>query len=371
MKLLNPQCVPPENNANANGTPVKSLDPNDIYGYTAESGNHAVKDGLTDVYYRVEFENDKAFATAAAHEIVVTDTLDATKFDLSSFAPTRMKIGEKSAGLNGDKNFVTTIDMRPEINAIAQVKGTFDQQKGIAKWHITSLDPMTMEPTDDVMQGVLPVNHGGNGMGEVMFDISLKPGLAHGTEVNNRAGIIFDQNDVIMTPTWTNTIDRVKPVSHITKVEQVNGGETAAVSIEATDDGSGPWRYNVYVQYGSGAWFLAAENVPIDTEATVKLYEDMEHHFYCVATDMADNVEQKEPGREFSLAVGKVTVSGDVNGDGKVDVSDYIGVANHILGQTQAGFNEKAADVNGDGKVDVSDYIGIANIILTGSVYGK
>ena len=371
-KFFKPQPgCPPNPPQGGKSSSVASLDPNDIYGYDAESGSHAVKDGQTDVYYRIEFENDPAFATAAAHEIMVTDTLDTTKFDLSTFAPTRVKIGEKSAELTGDKNFVTTIDMRPEINAIAQVKGTFDQQKGIAKWHISSLDPMTMEPTDDVMQGVLPVNHGGNGMGEVMFDISLKPGLAHGTEVNNRAGIIFDQNDVIMTPTWTNTIDRVKPVSHITKVEQVNGGETAAVSIEATDDGSGPWRYNVYVQYGSGAWFLAAENVPIDTEATVKLYEDMEHHFYCVATDMADNVEQKEPGREFSLAVGKVTVSGDVNGDGKVDVSDYIGVANHILGQTQAGFNEKAADVNGDGKVDVSDYIGIANIILTGSVYGK
>ena len=49
-------------------------------------------------------------------------------------------------------------------------------------------------------------------------------------------------------------------------------------------------------------------------------------------------------------------VLGDINGDGAVDVSDYIGIANYILGQTQEGFNEKAADVNGDGKVDVSDW---------------
>jgi hypothetical protein len=62
---------------------------------------------------------------------------------------------------------------------------------------------------------------------------------------------------------------------------------------------------------------------------------------------------------------------GDINGDGVVDVSDYIGVANHILGQTQVGFNEQAADVNGDGVIDVSDYIGVANIILTGSPYGN
>lgn len=61
---------------------------------------------------------------------------------------------------------------------------------------------------------------------------------------------------------------------------------------------------------------------------------------------------------------------GDISGDNAVDVSDYIGVANHILGNTPAGFNALAADVNNDGVVDVSDYIGIANIILTGSIYG-
>jgi len=57
---------------------------------------------------------------------------------------------------------------------------------------------------------------------------------------------------------------------------------------------------------------------------------------------------------------------GDVNNDGVVDISDYIGVANHILGNTPEGFNEVAADVNNDGSIDISDYIGVANIILTG-----
>ena len=64
-------------------------------------------------------------------------------------------------------------------------------------------------------------------------------------------------------------------------------------------------------------------------------------------------------------------IKGDVNGDGVVDVSDYIGVANHILGNTPVGFDTYAADVNNDGVIDVSDYIGIANIILTGSIYGN
>lgn len=59
-------------------------------------------------------------------------------------------------------------------------------------------------------------------------------------------------------------------------------------------------------------------------------------------------------------------IYGDVNGDGTVDISDYIGVANRILGHTPDGFNEAAADVNDDGSIDISDYIGVANIILTG-----
>ncbi len=64
-------------------------------------------------------------------------------------------------------------------------------------------------------------------------------------------------------------------------------------------------------------------------------------------------------------------VLGDINGDEKVDVLDYVGVANHILGIAQEGFNEKAGDVNEDGVIDVSDYVGVANIILTGSIYGS
>ena len=62
---------------------------------------------------------------------------------------------------------------------------------------------------------------------------------------------------------------------------------------------------------------------------------------------------------------------GDISGDGEIDVTDYIGVANHIMGNTPAGFVVAAADVNKDQVVDVSDYIGIANLILYNSVYGN
>ena len=62
---------------------------------------------------------------------------------------------------------------------------------------------------------------------------------------------------------------------------------------------------------------------------------------------------------------------GDIDGDGAVNVSDYIGIANHILGIPQAVFIETAGDVDGDNNINVTDYIGVANIIMTGSPFGN
>ena len=92
---------------------------------------------------------------------------------------------------------------------------------------------------------------------------------------------------------------------------------------------------------------------------------------YTVRTATADAVSNTCEDATFSAIVSGAYKLGDGNGDGVVDISDYIGVANHILGNTPAGFNVDAADVNKDGVIDISDYIGVANIILTGSPTGK
>ena len=55
---------------------------------------------------------------------------------------------------------------------------------------------------------------------------------------------------------------------------------------------------------------------------------------------------------------------GDVNNDGKVNVTDIMAVASYILKFNVPGFNVWAADVSGDGKINVTDIMGIANIIL-------
>ena len=70
-----------------------------------------------------------------------------------------------------------------------------------------------MEPTDNPMSGFLPVNTDGNGIGEVSFQTGLLPALDDGELIENRAAIVFDQTDPIITPTWTYVVDSIAPTS--------------------------------------------------------------------------------------------------------------------------------------------------------------
>ena len=57
-------------------------------------------------------------------------------------------------------------------------------------------------------------------------------------------------------------------------------------------------------------------------------------------------------------------LTGDVNNDGKVTITDAVGIVNYILGNPSENFNETAADVNHDGKITITDAVGVVNIIL-------
>ena len=355
-----PGCPPKDpNGGNTQGG--KSYDPNDIYGYTAESGSRYMTDKVQQVNYRIEFENDPEFATASAHVVEIRDTLNAKYFDLDSYAPTGIKIGDRTELLDGKPQFVRTIDMRPQINAIAQVEGFYNRMKGIVTYRFTSIDPMTMEPTDDVMQGFLPVNADGtSGIGEVSYNVNLLKTFADGTQITNRASIVFDTNDPILTPVWQNTIDAVSPVSKVTEVVTLNDS-TARVRCEGTDERSGVWRYEVYAQYGSvGTWEKVGTCNADSAWIDFPMEAHMSYGFCALAIDSAGNVEVKDMVREAELVT---YVSGDANGDGVIDIEDVVTAVSHYLGEdTPILF--RAADVNGDGVIDIEDVVGIREIYL-------
>ncbi len=68
-------------------------------------------------------------------------------------------------------------------------------------------------------------------------------------------------------------------------------------------------------------------------------------------------------GNRISKKVtGSGTLRGDVNGDGKVNVSDVSALINMIMGFTP--MDVSRGDVNGDGKVNVSDVSALINMIM-------
>ncbi len=342
------------------------FDPNDIVGFTAESGSRYVPSDFENTYYTIRCENDPVFATAAAHTVIVTDTLDSSKFDLSTFAARSVKIGNKVMELNGEKSFVKTLDLRTEIDVIAEVSLDFNEKTGIAVWSIKSLSPTTMEATNDPMQGVLPVNYGGNGEAEFLFDIKLKPTLTDGDSINNIASIVFDNNEPIVTPVWTNIIDNTAPVSSITGIEEISDS-TIIVNWNGEDSGSGIYRYQLYVQPGMDAEWKPLLGDTLKTSSKLLYKRDIDFGFCIVATDSAGNVEAKELTREIEFK--RAYIAGDADKNGSVDLLDINATLNYILGNECTGCDMMQMDSNQDGNIDLLDINKTLDIILNdGSV---
>ncbi|MCD6086344.1 MAG: dockerin type I repeat-containing protein, partial [Candidatus Hydrothermae bacterium] len=69
---------------------------------------------------------------------------------------------------------------------------------------------------------------------------------------------------------------------------------------------------------------------------------------------------------EVSLTVGAGFIVGDVNGDGEVDYTDLIYLANYLFASGPPPQPMASGDVNGDGDVSYTDLVMLANIL-----YGK
>lgn len=133
-----------------------SFDPNDKTPYPSGDLSEAFIRSGEPLRYRIRFQNT---GTDTAFNIVVRDTLDDTKFDVSSL---------KMLGASHNYNF------------------HIDDGK-YAVWEFSNI----LLPDSNVNE---PLSHG-----YILFNIDLKDGLTHGDEVNNGAGIFFDFNPVVLT----------------------------------------------------------------------------------------------------------------------------------------------------------------------------
>lgn len=113
--------------------------------------------------------------------------------------------------------------------------------------------------------------------------------------------------------------------------------------------------------YSLQGWYLDGVKVGDGTTCTVAMPEQS----VTLTAVFAYDFQPADPADPASTQTDvDNTLRGDVNGDGRIDVSDASAIATYVTGTTISGFIAKAADYNGDGRVDVSDASAVASHVV-------
>ena len=278
---------------------VTSHDPNAIYGPPGVGAQRFIST-TTPLLYDVTFENVVS-ATAPAQTVVITDWLDPTRMDLSTFSLGTIVFGSKVVSPPaGHHEFSTRVDLRPQNNLIVQVDAQLNLTTGVASWAFTSIDPATQAAPEDPLVGFLPPNTTPpQGQGSVFFTVMPSVGLSQGTPITNQAHIVFDINPAISTDVWTNTVDAASPTSTVSALPTYSL-PAFAVSWSGNDSGgSGIAAYDVYTADNGGPFTLWQTGVT-GTRAILSGIVGHTYAFYSVATDNVGNLQATPAGAQAS-----------------------------------------------------------------------
>lgn len=277
-----------------------SNDPNEIFGPAGYGENKMISTNDR-IDYKIMFENDPELATAAAARVKVTCPLH------PHADPTTVRLGQYGFG---DYIFEVPpmstyynkrLDLADSLGVWLDVSAGIDVDKNEMYWILQSIDPETgVAPTDAI--GFLPVNDTLTGCGEgfVTFSVMSIDDMKTGDTISEQANIIFDENDNILTNTYTNMFDAVAPTS-------VSVCDSSSVLLDynlifksvATDDenGSGVRQVDLYVNVDNTQYVLAGSMYPdtIGSADTMSLsYRLGQGSLYQFVLQAVDNVGNKE-----------------------------------------------------------------------------
>jgi hypothetical protein len=267
---------------------VAARDPNAKVGPLGIGEQHYVP-GVDPLRYAVYFENMES-ASAPAQEVFITDTLEIDTLDPTTVRLERITFGDHTLSVSpGILPHTAEVDLRPQENLIVRISAELDLVSGVLSVYFASIDPATGQLIDDPLGGFLPPNSDGSGEGAIVFSVMPKTGLASGTLISNRATIVFDDNEAIVTNEWTNTIDGQAPSS---QVQPLNANHAATFNVQwaGSDAGSAVQDYSVFVSYDGGEWQPWLSNTTATT-ATFNASAAGDYAFYTIARDVAGNVE--------------------------------------------------------------------------------
>jgi len=269
---------------------VSSFDPNEMIGPKGFGKDNVVSRNIFP--YTILFENVKT-ASAAAQEVVILDTLDVTKFNTNSFRFTGFGFGGKDFSVVQDSNsFVNEVDLRPSKNAILRVSGVIDPIQGNVKWQFLTLDPETMDLTEDPEAGFLPPNvNSPEGDGYVSFVVDLNESIMTGDTLENIADIYFDLNKPIKTNLYKNIIDESKPSSRVVSAKTTDKSGEIELDISGSDaGGAGVMYYDLYIAVNDSSFVHRLSNIKAG-KLTLKVPMGKTYKFFTLATDSLNLVE--------------------------------------------------------------------------------
>ena len=244
---------------------VASWDPNEMVGPQGVGNEHYIGDVQT-VNYRILFEN-KAEAGDAAYRVRISDELDENVFDVST-----VRFGGTSHDGVG-YNWVMT----REGNKLS--------------WDIQGIE--------------LPPNvNAPEGEGYVTFSVDLKPGLKDGTELKNKATIIFDKNFPIETNEFVNTLDLTAPVTTMAEAQYVPEAGAMRVTFSAADAASGVQSYLLFVSEDGGDYAYCGQSTTPVMDYAVDSANGRTYSFFVLATDNVGNTERTQPQSVEGKATG-------------------------------------------------------------------
>ena len=278
-----------------------SNDPNEIFGPVGYGEDKMI--AATDrIDYKIMFENDPNFATAAAARVKITCLLH------PHANPTTINLGQYGFG-----DYIFEVppmstyyskrhDLADSLGVWLDVTAGIDVENNEMYWIFQSIDPETgIAPIDAI--GFLPVNDTltGSGEGFVTFSVMSIDDMKTGDTISEQANIIFDENENMLTNTYTNMFDAVAPTS--TTVCDSSGVlldyNLIFKSVAADDEnGSGVRQVDLYANVDKTQYVLVGTVYPDSlnpADTMLFQYRLGEGSLYQFKFQAIDNVGNKEP----------------------------------------------------------------------------